>query len=164
MRHDGVGTDPLLERERNPFCPAAREREDQRRAVFADEVRDDVVHRLPMRMSGERAKFGSGRNDREIEFAGSVVGAHNTDRSRRTLAVGSHLRTGQKRGERLDWIERRRQADAYRSRRSTPPHHSLQTFERDSEMRAAFIAGNGVKFINDDVTDCAKLFAEARRS
>ena len=163
MRHNRIGTDALLQSERNPLGPSAREREDQRRAMLANEVSNGIVHRLPMRMGRERPELGSGRDDRQIEFAPGVVGAHDSDWARRARAVGGDFRSGEKCGERFDWIERRRETNAHRSRRPTLPDHSFQALQRERQMSAALVAGDRVELVNDDVANGSELGAKARR-
>src|ERR1019366_7595230 len=82
MRGGGVGAEPLLQIERDPLGKAAAERENQRRAMRADQARDFVVHRFPMRMSGQRSKLGAGRDDLEIHRADAIVGANYFYRTR----------------------------------------------------------------------------------
>ena len=68
--------------------------------MFADQACDRVVHRFPMGMCCKRAEFGAGCDYRKVEFAASVIGAHNPDRARRAFAVRTHLGPGEKRSER----------------------------------------------------------------
>ena len=82
MRHHGVGAEPLLQIQRDALrCPPAQ-REHQGRAMRADEPRDLIVHRLPMRMRRERSKLGAGRDNLQVHRADAVVGADYFDRTR----------------------------------------------------------------------------------
>ena len=82
MRHHSVSAEPLLQIQRDPLRMSAAQRENQCRAMLTDEARDFVVHRLPMRMRGERSNFGAGRDDLEIHRADTIVGANNLNWAR----------------------------------------------------------------------------------
>ena len=75
MSRDSILAQTLLQRQRNPFSPSPAERKDQSRLMLANQLRDRIVHRVPMRMSRQRSEFRTGRDHFDIDFAPDRIGA-----------------------------------------------------------------------------------------
>ena len=164
MRQHGVVAEALLQVERDPLGPAPAEREDQGRAMLPDQRGDRVVHRLPMLMGRERAEVGSGRDHLQVHRARALVrpfGAHDFHRARAARAVGIGLSAGEKSGQPLDRIERRREPDSRGTRRAGRTHHPLQPLQREHQMSAALVGRECVQLVDDHVAHGASGFDES---
>ncbi len=167
MRHHGVVTEALLQIERDPFGPTPAECEDQGRAMLFHERRDRVVHRLPVLMGREGAQVGARCDHLQIHPARPIAGAvrtHHSHRARAPHTLGIHFGAGEKFGQPLDRIERRREPDSRRTRRACRAHHSFQPLQREHQMCTALVRGERVEFVDDNVADGAQTLTEARRS
>ena len=166
MRQHGVVAETFLQVERDPLGPSAAQREDQGRTMLPNQRGDRVVHRLPVLMGRERAEVGPRRDHLEVHRTRAIVrplGAHHFHRARAARAVGIGLGAGEKPGQPLDRIERRREPDSRRTRRAGRTHHPLQPLQREHQMRAALVGRERVQLIHDHVAHGAQTLTKARR-
>src|SRR5260370_26632611 len=165
--HHTVGAESFLQIQCDSLGGAAAQGEDQGGAMLADESRNFVVHRVPMFMRRERTQVRTGCNDFEIHGANAIVGTDNFHRTptRRASAVGVSIDivAGQELRELLDWIKRRGETDTIRPWLSATGDESLEPLQREGQMRAALVAGERMKFVDDNVADRGECLAEFRR-
>ena len=128
------------------------------------ELRDRVVHRIPIFMGGQRAEVGSGRLNLKIHRADLVIGARDPYRTRTPGAVASHLEPGEKLGQRFDRAQGCRETDPRRPHPAPRAHHPLEALQGDRQMGPALIARQRMKFINHHVANRGELLAEFRGS
>src|SRR5579862_6216596 len=131
------------------FREAACVDEHKRGAMLANEIGYAIVNLVPHFMRRNRAKFASGNLNRQIEHA-LVADLH--DHRIGTAAAGEKMRN------QLDRFLRGREADAH----GRPIGKSFEAFERKREMRAAFVVGDGVNFVDDNGFDGFQDFAAFR--
>jgi len=113
--------------------------------------RNGVVHRLPVLMGRERAEVGPGRHHLQVHRTGAGVGTHDFDGTRAAHALVIDLAAGEKFGQPLDRIERRRKADSRGTRRAAGPDHPFQPLQREHQMSAALVGRKRVQLIDNDV-------------
>ena len=95
--------DPLLKVQRDPLGPSTAQGEDQGRAMGFDQLRDRVIHRVPILVRREWTELGSGRFYLEIHLPNLVIGARDFDWTRRASSVALHSEAREEFGEGLDW-------------------------------------------------------------
>ena len=82
MGRDRILAEPFLQRERNTLGPAAAQGKDQRRLMIANQLRDRIVHCIPMRMGRECPQLRPGGNHFDIEIAADGISPHDFHRPR----------------------------------------------------------------------------------
>ena len=102
---------------------------------------DAVVNLAPHFVAGDGAKLGRRNFDREVELA--AMADVDDGRSRAS-------RAGQEMRDLLDRLLRRRQADARR-----PVRQQVKPLQRERQVRAALVVGDGVDFVDDHGLDVA---------
>ena len=136
VRGDGIRAEALAKMMRDAFGQAPRVDEDQRRAMLASEFRDAVVNLAPHFVRGDGAEFARGNFDGQIQR--TAVADVDDDR-RGAIAAGKELR------DQLDGLLRGGKTDAHRR----AIEQGFEAFERERQMRAALIVGDGVNFVDD---------------
>ena len=127
---------------REPLGEPAGVDEHERGAVLADELGDAVEHVAHLLGRRDRLELAVGQLEREVEVA-LVAGVD--DRGQRPVAH-------EQPGDGLDRPLRRRQPDAVRALLA----QRLEPLEREREVRAALVAGDGVDLVDDDRLDRAE--------
>ena len=128
---------------RDALDQAARVDEDDRRAVRADELGDAVVDRRPA-ARGSRSGRARGRWSRRRGRA-RAGGRRRRWRSRGVPSAASRPAPTSRRAISLDRLLRRRQADALQR----PAGERVEALERQRQVRAALVAGDGVDLVDD---------------
>ena len=142
VRGDLVLAEPLSELMRDALDQAARVDEDDRRAVRL-RVRDDAIVDVGVQLvRGDRAELVTRDFDAEIERA--LVADVDDGAIRRTVDDDA-LRPDEQARDVLDRLLRRAQPDALQAAAG----EAIEPFERQCQMRAAFVAGDGVDLVDD---------------
>ena len=160
MGHHRFLTEALLQGQCDPLGPSAAEREDQRGAMLADQIRDAVVHRVPMRMGRQWAQFRPRRQHLQIQFTRAVARCHNPAWTLMTLPAGIDLAAGQEAAQFLNRAECRRKSNSDGPRSGAGFHHPLQPLQGQRQMRAALVAGHRMQLIDDDPANRLQLLTE----
>ncbi len=134
-----VFADPLAQMHRQTFRQPPRVDEHQRRAMLQRQLRQAVVDLAPHFVGGDRTQFRRGHFDRKIELAPMP---DVDDRRHRPPCSSQEVRN------RLDRLLRRRQSNARWLFRQP-----VEPLQRNRQMRAALVIGDGVNFIDDDSLD-----------
>ena len=133
-----------------PLRQPAGVHEHERGAVLGDELGDavdDVAHLLGR---GDRLELALGQLEREVELA-LVAGVDDCRAAGRVA--------DEQPGHRLDRALRGGQADT----RGAPLAERLEPLEREGEVRAALVAGEGVDLVDDHRLDRARALAARSR-
>ena len=148
MRRDQFFANALAQMQRHALRQPPRVDEDQRRAMLQCQFRDAVVDLAPHLVAGDRAKLRRRDLHRQVELAAMADVDHGWGRA---------SRAGQKMRDLLNRLLRGRQSDARR-----PVRQQVEALQREREVRAALVVGDGVDFVHDDGLDIAQDGAAAR--
>ena len=124
--------------------------EHQRGVVLDDEIGEAVVDVVPLLAGGDGFEVGGGRLNREIQIP--LVTEVNGDAG---AGIPLFVGAGEERGQLLDGSLSCRQADAL----GAAAADVVEAFEREGEVAAAAIAGQGVNLVDDDGVHAAQRFA-----
>ena len=140
---DHVVAEALAELVGEPLGQPAGVDEHERGAVLADELGDAVEHVAHLLGRGDRLELALGQLEREVEVAlvagvdDRRAGARSPTSRRPTVSIGR-------------WV-----ADSP-MRCGPPVAQRLEPLEREREVRAALVAGDGVDLVDDDGLDRAQ--------
>ena len=152
VRGDVLLPERLGERPRDPLRHAPGVDEHERGAVRLDEGAEPQVDLGPDLAGHHRLERRFGQLQREVSFSG-VAGVDDGASAR--LAV---LAAGEEVGDGLDGALGRGQSDAG----DGAPGERVQALEREREMRAPLVAGDGVDLVDDRGADAREHGASAR--
>ena len=152
VRHHLALAEALLERVADPLDQPARVDEHQRRVVLPDQLGDAVVDPAHLLERRHRGQLVVGDLDREVDVA-AVTAVD--DRRRRPAPA-------EQRGHPLDRLLGRRQPDPHRRATGGLRHQAIESLERQRQVRAALVAGDGVDLVDDHRAHLAERGASAR--
>ena len=139
--------DAFAQMKRHALRQAPRVDEDQRRAMLQRQLGDAVVNLAPHFVAGDGAELRRRNLDRQIELAAVT----NVDHGRSGTS-----RAGQEMRDLFDRLLRGRQADARR-----PVRQQVKPLQRERQVRAALVVGDGVDLVDDYGLDIAQNGAAA---
>ena len=147
MRGHQLFADALAQMQRHALRQPPRVDEHQRRAMLQRQLRDAVVDLAPHLVAGDGAKLGRRDLHRQVELAAMA----NVDDGRsRTSRAGQEMR------DLLNRLLRRREPDA-----RWPVRQQVKPLQRERQVRAALVVGDGVDFVHDYGLDIAQDGAAA---
>src|SRR2546423_4050572 len=146
MRGHSVFSEALRKMMGNAFGEAPSVDENQCGRMLLGEFRDAVVDFAPHFIRGDGAEFAGGNFDGQVEFA-AMADVH--DLRLRSAATGQEVR------DKFDRLLRGGESDA----RKLSLSKVIEALEREREVRATFIVGNGMDFIDDYGLDSLEDFA-----
>ena len=149
VRQDGVFAEALREMMRHALGQAARVDEDKRGAVLADELGDAVVDLAPHFVGGDGAELVA------RDFDGQFHRAAVADVDDRGVVA-------QERGDILDGLDGGGEADALGLGQPALFDETVEAREREGEVRAALIVGDGVDLVDDQRADLGEHLARLR--
>src|SRR5450759_2632514 len=132
MRQHVIRSQPLTYVMRDAFSKTARIYEDQRGTVFQYDFRQPVVDLGPHLVAGDGAEFVLGNFDGELHVT-SMADVDDVS------GIAEKLR------DLLDRIYRGRKPDALQP----GPRQPLEPCDRQGQMRATLVVGDGVNLVND---------------
>src|SRR5579883_186649 len=147
MREDGVRAETFRKMMRDAFGEAPRVDKDECGAIFAGQPGDAVVDFVPHFIAGDGAEFVAGDFDGELHLA---LVADLDDFRFGAEKLSDFFDRADSGGE-ADFLER-------------AAGQSFETRNGESEMRASFVAGDGVNLVEDQSFHGAQHFASAFRS
>ena len=151
VRGDVLLPERLGERPRDPLRHAPRVDEHERGAVRLDEGAEPPVDLGPDLAGHHRLERRFGQLQREVPFSG-VAGVDDGAGAR-----GAVLAAGEEVGDGLDGALGRGQPDAG----DGAPGERVQALEREREVRAPLVAGDGVDLVDDRGADARQHGASA---
>ncbi len=139
MRRHLIFAQPLAQMQRHPLRQPPRVHKHQRGTMRERQLRQAVVNLAPHFVAGDRPQLRRRNFHREIQLA-AMPDVH--DRGRGTV------RTGEEARDLFNRLLRRRQSDARGRRRQ-----QVQPLQRQRQVRAALVVGDGVDFVHDHRLD-----------
>src|SRR5258708_6719815 len=151
MRRDRILSEQNRQMMRNALREAARVHKNEGRAILFHEACNARVNFFPHLIGSYRPKFARGNLHREINFSA----LRNVHKNGLWSAIADEELPNE-----FHRLLRRRKADA----RGRFICQSFKAFERKCEVRATFIVGDRMNFINNHRLDSAKQLAAFSRS
>ena len=151
MRGHAFDSQPLGEMMRHAFRESASIYKHEGRPMLPYEFRDSIVNFVPHLVRSHRTQFAGRHFDGEIHLA-LMPDLHND-------GIGPSA-SCKKMRDQLDGLLRGGQTDAKRG----PIGKRFQSLQRQRQMGAAFVIGNGVNLVDNYGLDAAQHFAAFSRS
>ena len=134
---DRVGAQPLAQVQRHALDQPPRVDEHQRRPVLARQRGDAVVELAPLLVGAHRAQLVVGDLDRQVEIAALADVDDLGQRAVRPTSRRAATSSGRTVADRPTRCSRRGR------------HQRLQPLERQRQVRAALVGGDGVDLVDD---------------